>query len=97
MTLQGPQPNSPLAKPQLEGKDVAAIVLSFILPGVGHMLIGQTTRGLAILGGTILTCGIGYILTIAVAADAYLVAMTSKERQVGTWEFFPEHKKFLNI
>ena len=82
-------------KPKLENDDIIAMVLTFFLPGVGHMMLGQTTKGIVILVGTIFTCGVGYMLTILFAVDAYLVAMTKKYRQVDDWEVFPDMNKHL--
>jgi TM2 domain-containing membrane protein YozV len=87
---------APAPKPALDGKDIAAIVLSFVIPGAGQMMLGQVKKGLAILAGTICTCGVGYLATIVIAIDVYLLAMCNKERQVGEWEIFPEHKRYLN-
>ena len=81
----------------LEGKDIAAIVLCFFVPGVGHMLLGQMLKGIAILAITVCTCGLGGLLLIVIALDAYCVARIMKERPVGDWEFFPEHKRLLGF
>lgn len=82
---------------KLETNDIVAIVLSFFLPGVGHIMLGQKTKGIVILAVTILTCGVGYIASVLVALDAYLVAQVIKERPVGDWEIFPEHKRLLGM
>jgi len=95
MDMQGPV--APAPKPALEGKDIAAIIMSFIVPGVGQMMLGQVKKGVAILVGTILTCGVGYVVSILIAVDAYLLAMAVKEREVGEWEILPDHKKYLNM
>ena len=87
--------SGPLAN--LETNDIIAIVLSVILPGVGHLMLGQKTKGLVILGAVIISCGVGYIVSLLIAADALCVARVAKEREVGEWEFFPEHKRLLGI
>lgn len=74
----------------LEGNDIVAIVLSLFLPGVGHMILGQTTKGIVVLLVSVLTCGLGGLLLAAVALDAYAVATAKKRRAVGEWEFFPD-------
>lgn len=87
--------SGPLAN--LETNDIVAIVLSVILPGVGHILLGQKTKGIAILAAVVISCGVGYIVSLLIAADALCVARVAKERQVGEWEFFPDHKRLLGI
>lgn len=89
------QQSGPLAT--LETNDIVAIVLSVFVPGVGHILLGQKVKGIAILGAVILSCGVGYIVSLLIAADALCVARTKKERAVGDWEFFPEHKRLLGV
>ena len=81
----------------LETRDILAIVLSIFLPGVGHILLGQKTKGIAILAAVILSCGVGYIVSAIIAIDAYLVARVQKERAIGEWEVFPEHKRLLGV
>jgi TM2 domain-containing membrane protein YozV len=87
--------SGPLAN--LETNDIVAIVLSVFLPGVGHILLGQKMKGLAILGAVIISCGVGYLVSLLVAADALCVARIKKERPVDEWEFFPEHKRLLGV
>lgn len=80
---------------KLETNDIVAMIASFLLPGVGHMILGQTTRGLVILAGILLTCGAGYIVSLIVVADCYFVAMTQKYREVGDWELFPDYNDHI--
>jgi|APLow6443716910_1056828.scaffolds.fasta_scaffold1252014_1 TM2 domain-containing membrane protein YozV len=87
--------SGPLAT--LETNDIVAIVLSVFVPGVGHMLLGQTVKGIAILAATILSCGVGYLVSLLIAADALCVARVRKERPVGDWEIFPDHKRLLGV
>lgn len=87
--MHQPQHHMQRAPVQLDGNDVAAIILSGFLPGVGHMMLGQTVKGAVILGVTILTCGMGYILAMLICVDAYYVARARKYRPVGEWEFLP--------
>ncbi len=82
-------------KAKLENEDIIAMVLTFIFPGVGHMMLGQVKKGILILAGTFFTCGTGYLLSIVFAVDAYLVAMTKKYRPVDDWEVFPDMNKHL--
>jgi TM2 domain-containing membrane protein YozV len=85
----------PLAN--LETHDILAIVLSVVLPGMGHILLGQKVKGLTILAGVIISCGVGYIISLFIALDALCVARVRKERPVGEWEFFPDHKRLLGV
>jgi len=81
----------------LETNDMIAIVLSVFLPGVGHLMLGQKMKGLAILAAVIFSCGAGYIVSLIIAADALCVARIRKERELGEWEIFPEHKRLLGV
>ena len=83
--------------PSLDAVDVVAIVLSLFAPGLGHVLLGQTAKGLVILALVVASCGVGYIVSAIVAFDAYLVARARKEREVGDWECFPEHRRYVDL
>lgn len=87
--MHQPQHHMQRGPVQLDGNDIAAIILSGFVPGVGHMMLGQTVKGAVILGATILTCGMGYILAMLICVDAYYVARARKYRPVGEWEFLP--------
>lgn len=96
-TQMQPQPPNQLkrTKPKLENNDIVAMVVSLFLPGVGHMMLGQTTKGIVVLIGSFVTCYGGGLVWIAVLLDCYLVAMTKKYREVGEWEFFPDANQHL--
>lgn len=80
----------------LETSEILAIVVTFFIPGVGQMMLGQTVKGLVILGAAIFTgCGLG-LVSIASVLDAYLVVMAKKRREVGEWEFFPDFDDAFN-
>lgn len=84
--------------PQPDNNDIIAIVLTFFFPGVGHMMIGQTVKGVAIFAANILTCGMiswSMIGLVAVMADVYMCSLAKKVRPLGDWEFFPDHKRLL--
>ncbi len=81
----------------LDSTDLLAIVLSLFVPGLGHVLLGQTAKGLVILGLVIASCGVGYLVAALIAIDAWLVARARKERAVGDWELFPEHARNLGV
>ena len=81
--MQGPDYN------KLETDDMIAIILSIVIPGVGHMMVGQVAKGIGILALTYLTCGIGYLVSLLVAFDVYKIAIARKHRPVGELEFFP--------
>jgi hypothetical protein len=80
------------ATQSLDLSDVTAIVLSIILPGLGHVILGQPLKGLVIFAAVMASCGVGYVISVLIAIDAYLVATVRKERAVGPWEIFPEHR-----
>lgn len=82
-------------KPKLDNDDIVPLILSAFFPGVGHMMLGQTTKGIVVLLAAIFTCGFGGLLNLAVILDCYLVAMTRKYRQLDDWEFFPDMNKHL--
>jgi len=81
----------------LDSHDVLAVVLSVFLPGLGHIMLDQRTKGLVILAAVIASCGVGYIVSVIIAMDAYLVARVRKERSVADFECFPEHERYLGI
>lgn len=85
-----PPATRPGSTPKLDNNDILAIVLSIFFPGVGQMMMGQTTKGIVILVVTVFTCAVGGLLSIAAALDAYCVAMAKKKRPIGEWEFFPD-------
>ena len=82
--MQGPDYN------KLDTEDMLAIILSMVIPGVGHMMVGQVAKGIGILALTYMTCGIGYLLSMLVAFDVYRIAIARKHRPVGELEFFPK-------
>ncbi len=75
---------------ELEVYDIVAIVLSVLVPGLGHVMLGQTAKGVVILALVVASCGVGYLVSALIALDAYCVARARKVRQVGDWELFPE-------
>lgn len=81
---------------KLETEDIIPVVLSLI-PGVGQMMMGQTVKGLVMLGLAIVTCGFGGLLAVASVLDAFLVASAKKRREVDEWEFFPDFKETFDL
>jgi TM2 domain-containing membrane protein YozV len=79
----------PGSKPRLDNNDILAIILALIFPGLGQIMLGQTTKGAVLLAVALFTCGGLGLLTIVSALDAYCVAMTRKTRPIEDWEFFP--------
>src|SRR5262245_18961568 len=77
---------------ELDAVDVLAVILSVLAPGIGHIVLGQVMKGIVILALVIATCGVGYIISAIIALDAFMVARVRRVRQVGDWEFFPEHR-----
>lgn len=81
----------------LETNDVLALILSFFFPGVGHMILGQVTKGILIVAVVIMTCGLGYLAMLFAVVDVLCLAQARKVRPVGDWEFFPDHKRILGV
>lgn len=77
----------------LDAKDIVCIVLSLVAPGAGHIILGQTIKGVVILLAVLATLGVGLIVSSLAAVDCYLLAKARKERTVGEWEFFPERRR----
>jgi len=92
--VQQPGPPAKI-KHQLETNDIIPLVLSFFLPGAGHIMAGQTMKGIALLAFTFFTCGSGYLLVLFVIADCFFVINCKKDRQVGDWEFFPDYNRYI--
>ena len=73
---------------------VVAGLLSFLLTGLGQILIGQGKKGATMLIGSIIlafmTAAVSALVTIPLAVvDAYLIAKKKKAGiPVGEWEFF---------
>ena len=69
-------------------------LLSFLITGLGQMVMGQVAKGIVMLIGSIIlaffTFGLSSIITIAISIiDAVLIAKKKQQgRQVGEWEFF---------
>lgn len=83
------------ASQELETSDWIAVIASLI-PGVGQLILGQTVKGLVILGISIVLCAGGGIFSVASMIDTYLVARARKNRAVGDWEFFPDFQQTFN-
>ena len=87
-----PAPNTGLKQntDQLDSNDAIALVVTLILPGIGHLMLGQTQKGLAIFALTFFTCGLSYFAVLLVIYDAYMVALARKKRPIQEWEFLPK-------
>lgn len=84
------QPNQAMTSQSLDNNDILAIVLSVFFPGVGHMMLGQVGKGIAIIAAMFLSCGILAILWPVVIIDTVMIAQARKKRPIGDWEFFPK-------
>ena len=65
------------------------------VPGLAHVLIGQTKKGIIIFVAVFLTVGLIYLVSIVVAFDAYLVLRAQQYREVGEFEILPDSKAFF--
>ncbi|WP_233153164.1 hypothetical protein [Lysinibacillus odysseyi] len=69
-------------------------LLSFLLVGLGQMIMGQVTKGIVILVGSIVlaffTFGLSTFITTPISIiDAVLIAKKKQRGQlIGEWEFF---------
>ncbi|WP_017381803.1 zinc ribbon domain-containing protein [Paenisporosarcina sp. TG-14] len=69
-------------------------VLSFLILGLGQIIMGQTAKGLTILAVGFfigfITVGISSFIIVPISViDAYLIAKKKKDgKVVGEWEFF---------
>lgn len=91
-TAPAPTPNDD----SLETNEIVSVIAAAI-PGLGQMFLGQTVKGLMLLGLSILTACAGGLISVASVVDAFLVAKAKKRRQVGDWEFFPDFKETFNL
>ncbi len=80
----------PPAQPSVNAPDpMVAGLASLIVPGLGQILAGQSMKGLVLLIIAFPTCGMGGLLNIVAAADAYLIAQRRKRGEVvQDWQFF---------
>jgi TM2 domain-containing membrane protein YozV len=72
---------------------IAAILSALLLGGVGQMYLGQTKKGVILIVATIvLSCvGVGLVLPILGAVDAYMLAdKLQKGQPIGDMEWFWE-------
>ena len=69
--------------------------VSLFVPGLAHVLIGQTKKGIIIFVAVFLTVGLIYLVSIVVAFDAYLVLRAQQYRVVGEFEILPDSKAFF--
>lgn len=74
----------------LDTNDIIAIVVTCFFPGIGHLMVGQTSKGIAIFAAMILTCGIAAIAWPIVMIDLIMVAQARKRRPLADWECFPK-------
>ena len=69
-------------------------LLSFLLVGLGQMIMGQVAKGIVMLIGAIIlaifTFGVSSLITTPISIiDAVLIAKKKQQgKQVGDWEFF---------
>ena len=76
----------------LTNDDIIAIVVSLFLPGVGQIMLGQTTKGIVLLVSFFLLsfCFIGLVIWPIALVDTYMLIKARKTRPVDDWEFFPK-------
>lgn len=81
---------APPSAPGSSSPDPALVaVISFFLPGVGQIMTGQVPKGAALLILFFVTCGLGGVLNVIAAADAWLIAQRRRRGEtVSDWQFF---------
>jgi len=63
------------------------VIVSLFLPGMGHVYLGQRTKGIIIFVGSILTCGVLGLACIFAALDAtHLARKLQRDEPIGPWE-----------
>lgn len=73
-TARAPRAPRP-SQPASDKNPTVLAVLSFLIPGLGQFMLGDTKKGLVMIGVTILTAGTLWILMAPWSAyDAYQVA-----------------------
>ncbi len=87
--------NLPTAGFSLTSQQKILLAVSFFIPGLAHVMFGQTKKGILIFLAVLLTAGILYILSLAVVFDAYLVLRAQQYREVGEFEILPDSKSFF--
>ena len=92
----GGTPATTGAQQDLETSEVIAVVAA-VIPGVGQMLLGQTVKGLVLLGIALLTCSGFGLFSVASIVDTFLVAKAKHRRVVDEWEFFPDFQETFNL
>lgn len=81
------RPNQAMTTQSLDNNDIVAIIVSALFPGIGHMILGQVSKGITLFICSFLSCFIIYPIIII---DAVMVAQARKKRPIGDWEFFPK-------
>jgi serine/threonine protein kinase len=85
----------PTAGFSLSHQQKILLAVSFLIPGLAHVMFGQTKKGVLIFLAVLLTAGILYILSLAVVFDAYLVLRAQQYREVKDFEILPDSKSFF--
>lgn len=84
-------PRTPKSAPiVVDGPNPVLVALSsFLVPGFGQIWLGQTRKGVVMLGVWVLTCGLLGIWHVLAAVDAWTLAgRRFSGHMLGEWEFF---------
>ncbi|MCB9759948.1 MAG: zinc ribbon domain-containing protein [Alphaproteobacteria bacterium] len=83
-----PPPPRPLVQ-DLPLPPGALALLSLLLPGAAQMMLGQGGKGALLLAASVLLCGLGGVLNVVCAVDAWLLARRLTRGEVlSPWQFF---------
>ena len=66
---------------------VWVVLLSLFLPGLGHVWLGQRSKGAILFVGALFTCGLLGLLNVLSALDAlWLARKLGRGESIGVWE-----------
>ena len=88
----GSPPSGKLIYPSKPPQSPHLAWINILLPGLSQILMGQTTKGIVLLIGSLvlLPIGIGALVWIGSIIDGFLVGQVLQSgRPVGEWQFFP--------
>jgi hypothetical protein len=89
VALAAKAPEEPAGPVGQGPNSVLAAILSFFFPGVGQIISGQVGKGILMLVVFFVLCGLGGLLNVVAAIDAYLIAEKKNAgKPVGEWDFF---------
>jgi len=78
-----------IAPPMHPEAPTKVAVASLLIPGLGQILLGQRAKGAFFIVLTLLSCGLAYLLSPALAWDAHVLARRQGAgEEIDPWGFF---------